>query len=162
MRNEMSVVLASVVVVLVGCSDRGREIVRIERVIDAYHAAAARADLEGYIGLMSDGSVFLGTDASERWTRDEFRAFCEPYFAAGRGWTYVPVERHVEIAAGGRTAWFDEILSNESYGTLRSTGVLSRDAGDWRIEHYSLSFLVPNDVAKEVVKMIREEGGNAD
>ncbi len=156
MRVDKVVALASVAILLVGCGDREREIVRIERVIDAYHEAAARADLEAYIGIMSEGSVFLGTDASERWTRDEFRAFCEPYFAAGRGWTYVPVERHVEIGAGGRTAWFDEILSNESYGTLRSTGVLSRIKGDWRVEHYSLTFLVPNDIAKAVVKMIRE------
>jgi len=143
--------VVSAVAAIGGCG--AQRTADVNAAIDAYHAAASAADLEGYIGLMAPGGVFLGTDATERWDRDEFRAFCEPYFAAGRGWTYVPRDRHVEVA--GRVAWFDEILANEAYGTLRGSGVLTRHAGGWRIEQYNLAFLVPNDVAKEVVERIR-------
>lgn len=120
--------------------------------------------MEGYVGRMADNGVFLGTDATERWTRDQFEAFCEPYFARGRGWAYVPQQRHVTISTDGGTAWFDEILANESYGLVRGTGVLSRRGGLWKIEQYNLTFLVPNDIAKEVVKLIRgddEDGESA-
>lgn len=144
--------------VLGGCGGGAREVERVGAVIDGYHAAAARADLEAYIGAMGAEGVFLGTDATERWTRAEFEAFCRPYFEAGRGWDYRPIERHVRV--DGRVAWFDEILKNEKYGTLRSTGVLRRSGGAWRIEHYSLTFLVPNEVAGKVVEEIeRHEAG---
>ncbi len=140
-----------------GCSQmRERDLTGAGKAIDAYHQAASQADLETYIGLMAPTGVFLGTDASERWTRDEFRAFCEPYFAADRGWTYVPVERHIDTSADGRVAWFDEILRNEAYGTLRGSGVLTRTSDGWRVEQYNLTFLIPNDVAGKVVEMIRE------
>ncbi len=135
---------------------RQEAIHEVNAVLDGYHAAAAKADMEGYVGRMSPDGVFLGTDASERWVREEFRAFCEPYFSQGRGWEYVPRDRHVAFSADGRTAWFDEILSNASYGTLRGSGVLTLEEGRWRIEQYNLAMLVPNDVAKQVVELIAE------
>lgn len=149
-------VLAGVMVMSspAGCAPRASSLARVEATIDRYHAAASAAELEAYIGLMTPDGVFLGTDASERWTREEFVAFCEPNFADGHGWTYVPRDRHVAFAPGGRVAWFDEILSNEAYGTLRGSGVLTRRGGAWRIEQYNLAFLVPNGVAKEVVELI--------
>jgi hypothetical protein len=96
--------------------------------------------------------VYLGTDASERWTLPEFRAFCEPYFARGQGWSYEPRRRHVTVR--GDLAWFDEELWNETYGRCRGTGVLRRDGGTWHIVHYSLTLLVPNELAREVVEVI--------
>ena len=141
-----------------GCTQvRNHDLTGVGDAIDAYHQAASEADLETYIGLMAPTGVFLGTDASERWTRDEFRAFCEPYFSAGRGWTYVPVERHINASSDGRVAWFDETLSNEAYGTLRGSGVLTKTHHGWHIEQYNLTFLVPNEVAGKVVEMIRAQ-----
>lgn len=147
-----AVVLAAGLVGGTGCGQRRAG--DVEAAIDAYHAAASAADLDAYIGLMAPSGVFLGTDASERWTRAEFRAFCEPYFEQGRGWTYVPGERHVAFSPSGDVAWFDEVLTNEAYGALRGSGVLTRQGGGWRIEQYNLTFLVPNGVAKEVVEII--------
>ena len=102
---------------------------------------------------MAEDSVYLGTDASERWTLPAFRAFCEPYFARGVGWTYVPRERSVVVE--GEHAWFDERLWNEKYGECRGTGVLRRRDGAWKIVHYSLTFTVPNEAAPQVVELIR-------
>ena len=125
----------------------------VEAVLDAFHDAAALADGEAYFGAMAEGSVFLGTDATERWDREAFRGYADPYFSQGRGWTYKPIERHVYVR--GEVAWFDERLWNEKYGESRGTGVLRRFAQGWRIVHYSLTFPIPNAISGEVTKQIR-------
>ena len=105
-----------------------------EHVIPAWYGdAVGKADLETYFGVFASDAVFLGTDASERWTIDEFRAFAEPYFSTGRGWTYLVEQRHIAVDPSGTTAWFDEILSNDSYGTCRGTGVLLLQGSEWKV-----------------------------
>jgi len=125
----------------------------IRTLLDDWHAAAGAADGARYFGHMTADSVFLGTDASERWTLESFRAFCEPYFSKGVGWTYVPKERHVVVA--GDVAWFDERLWNDKYGDCRGTGALRRTPEGWKIAHYSLTLLVPNERAPDVIRAIR-------
>lgn len=126
-----------------------------ERVLDDFHAAAAEADEARYFAHFAPEAVFLGTDATERWTVAEFRAYAHPYFSAGRGWTYVARERHVTLAPGGSVAWFDERLDNEKYGEVRGSGALRRVGGAWKLTQYNLAFPIPNDLAPRVVEMIR-------
>lgn len=133
---------------------------QITELVDAWHRAAATGDLDAYFSRMTDDAVFLGTDDTERWDRDAFLAFARPYFDGpttyGDGaWTYEPAERFVMVSDDARTAWFDERLDHERYGRCRGTGVCVRDAEGWRIAHYSLTFPVPNDVAGEVIGIIR-------
>jgi len=123
-------------------------------VLDDLHLAASEADEERYFGHFTEGAIFLGTDASERWSVDEFRAYAHPHFAAGKGWTYKATERHLRLSPDGQTAWFDERLHNEKYGEVRGSGVLIRD-GRWRIAQYNLSFPIPNEIALDVIEMIR-------
>ena len=125
-----------------------------EAVLDDLHLAASEADEERYFGHFASGAVFLGTDATERWTLDQFRAYAHPHFSAGKGWTYRVTERHVVVSGDGRVAWFDERLHNEKYGEARGSGVLVRD-GRWRVAQYNLSFPIPNAIAGEVIGMIR-------
>ena len=42
-------------------------------------------------------AIFLGTDKTERWTVEEFKAYAEPAFSDGNGWTYEVVERNWEL-----------------------------------------------------------------
>ncbi len=136
----------------------------IETVLNDWHDAASKADQQRYFGHMAAEAVFLGTDASERWTMAAFRAYVEPYFSQGKGWTYRPHNRSVMLSADHRLAWFDEQLSNEKYGELRGTGVLRKAKGKWKIVHYSMVFTVPNGVAKAVVETIRrgsEQSGSS-
>ena len=56
-------------------------------VLDQLHAAASKADGPTYFGLYAADAVFIGTDATERWSLPQFRAYAEPYFAKGQGWT---------------------------------------------------------------------------
>jgi ketosteroid isomerase-like protein len=138
------------------------EAAKVEAVLDDFHAAASAADEERYFSHFAAAGVFLGTDATERWTRDEFRAFVHPYFARGQGWTYQPRDRHVAVSAGGGTAWFDELLDNAKYGECRGTGVLQRAAGEWKIEQYHLTIPMPNELAEGFVATIREHAGRKD
>jgi len=133
------------------------KIASIGRVLDQLHEAASRGDGTAYFDLFAPDAVFIGTDASERWTMDQFRAYALPLFAHGKGWTYRPRLRHVTI---GRVpcscvAWFDEILDSASYGTSRGTGMLALTPFGWKIEQYALTFPVPNDLAKEMTGRIK-------
>jgi len=134
----------------------------IAAVLDAFHTAASEADGETYFGLLADEAIYIGTDAGERWSADEFRSFADPYFSTGRGWTYTATERHVDLAPIGTVAWFDELLWNDSYGTCRGTGVLLLTDEGWRIAQYHLTFPIPNDLAKEFTTKIKEHDAAVD
>jgi len=128
----------------------------VDAVLTAFHNAAAEADGELYFSLFAEDAIFIGTDASERWTVGEFKTFAEPYFSKGRGWTYTATERHIDLGPGGGVAWFDEILWNETYGTCRGTGVLLLTEAGWRIAQYHLAFPIPNDLSREFTARIKE------
>jgi len=125
-------------------------------VLDDFHEAASVADEERYLGHFAPDAVFLGTDPGDRWTGVDFRSFVHSVFSGGEGWTYIPSSRSVSIAADGQTAWFDEMLQNDSYGECRGTGVLRFRGDGWRIEQYSLSIPIPDELAPEIVTRIRE------
>lgn len=128
----------------------------VEAALDALHDAASRAQFDRYFGLYADGAIFLGTDATERWTLEEFKEYARAPFQEGRGWTYTPIERHVYISDDGRTAWFDERLENANLGETRGSGVLLREDGSWKIAQYNLAIPIPNEIARDVVRQIRE------
>ncbi len=138
-----------------------RAVAEVVAVLDGFHDAASKADGERYFGLMTANGVFLGTDSTERWTRDEFRAYADPYFSKGQGWTYTVEERNVGFGPSGDVAWFDERLWNDTYGDCRGTGALVRENGKWRIAQYNLTFPIPNELAADFVAKIRELDGGA-
>ena len=133
------------------------KIAAISQTLDQLHAAAAKADGKTYFDLFAPDAVFIGTDASERWTMDQFRGYALPLFAQGKGWTYTPRLRHVTVARVpcSCVAWFDEILDSASYGTSRGTGMLTLTPFGWKIEQYALTFPVPNDMAKDITGKIK-------
>ncbi|MFT5423688.1 MAG: hypothetical protein ACI89L_001476 [Phycisphaerales bacterium] len=124
--------------------------------IDAWHEAAGRADFDAYFGGLTHDAVFMGTDATERWTRPEFEAFARPYFDDGSGWLYEPIDRKIMTAPDGKAAWFDERLANAGLGECRGTGVVQLGPdGNWRIAHYSLTIPIPNAIARDVAGQIQ-------
>ena len=58
------------------------------------------------------------------------------------------VERNWE--GEGDTKWFDEILFNEKLGHCRGTGVVELISDEWKIAHYALTMLVPNEIAAKI------------
>lgn len=149
------VVLISIAIAAAG-GELTAEESAVDQVLSSFHRAAAEADGELYFSLLADDAIYIGTDASERWTVDEFKAFAEPHFSNGRGWTYTMTERHISIGPSGKSAWFDEILWNDSYGTCRGSGVLVLVDGKWRLAQYHLTFPIPNELSREFTARIKE------
>ncbi len=127
-------------------------------VLDDFHAAAAAADGARYFGHFAPEGIFLGTAAEERWTVAQFKAYAQPHFSKGKGWTYRPKGRKVQISKDGATAWFDEFLENDKYGTFRGSGVLVRREGAWKVAQYNLSVPIPNALLPEFAAAIRARG----
>lgn len=126
----------------------------IDDLLDAFHAAAARADETALLARFAPEGVFLGTDAAERWQGVAFREFVRERFAGGVGWTMTSTRRGVTVR--GDIGWFDEDLVHAKYGALRGSGVAARGAdGAWRIELYDLSVTVPNERFAAVAAAIR-------
>lgn len=130
---------------------------QIGRVLDRLNAASTAADGPAYFSLFTPEARFVGTDASEHWTLAQFRAFAEPYFSQGKGWSYPATERTITVAPIDCrcVAWFEEKLTNSSYGETRGSGVLRLTDDGWKIEQYVLSFSIPNDRAEAVVAAIK-------
>ncbi|TNE61937.1 MAG: protein with SnoaL 3 domain, NTF 2 superfamily [Alphaproteobacteria bacterium] len=123
----------------------------VARTLDRFHHAAAAADWDTYFGLMTDDSIFLGTDNRERWDKPTFMAYARPT----KGWVYTLVERHINLTPDKHSAWFDEILHNAKYGTSRGTGILIRTESGWQIAQYHLTFPIPNDIADGITQEIQ-------
>tara|TARA_R110002167_G_scaffold111870_4_gene283990 strand:+ start:880 stop:1365 length:486 start_codon:yes stop_codon:yes gene_type:complete len=130
---------------------------QISLTLDDFHQAASDANQQQYFDLLSDKAVFIGTDATERWDKNTFKAFAKPYFDKGQGWTYKPRNRHLTLSSSGQVAWFDELLDSQSYGECRGTGVLELTEKGWKISQYHLTIPVPNGLAKDVVKQIKQQ-----
>ena len=126
-------------------------------VVDRLHELATAADGPAYFDLFTPDARFVGTDATERWSVEQFRAYAMPYFSQGKGWTYHPRERVVTVLAVPCrcVASFDELLDNDAYGVTRGSGVLVKTDDGWKIQQYVLSYAVPNDVARDVTALIR-------
>ncbi len=138
------------VLMLITCNTYADDNDRIRNLLDGFHKAAAAADFDDYFRRFASNAYFLGTDASERWSVEEFKAYAKPSFDRGRGWTYEVLTRNLETSEGSNTVWFDEILMNAGFGRCRGTGVVVLEDGDWKIAYYSLTLLIPNEIADDV------------
>ena len=136
--------------------DGGAAAKPVTSVLDAWHHAAATADEEKYFAFFTPDAVFLGTDATERWTRDQFRKWAHPYFAKGKAWSFRATARWISFAPDQSVAWFDEALDTPNLGPCRGSGVLVSTPAGWKIAQYNLSIPIPNDLADDFKKRIEE------
>ncbi len=125
---------------------------QINTMLDAFNAAAAKADFNTYFNFYTDNAVFTGTDATERWDKKAFMIWAKPFFDRGRAWSFTSLERHIYFDKTGSTAWFDELL-NTQMKICRGSGVLVKQGDEWKVAQYILSATVPNDQMNEVIKL---------
>ena len=125
---------------------------KIELLLNNWHKAAAEAKFDNYFGLMTDDAVFIGTDATENWTKTAFMAYAKPYFDKGKAWSFKSIERHIYFSKNKQSAWFDELLSTQMK-ICRGSGVVIKTKNGWKIAHYVLSMTIPNEVSNEVIKI---------
>jgi len=131
----------------------------INRFIDEWHLDAAKADMEAYFEKIDENGIYIGTDATEIWTKQEFYDWAKSYFDKGKAWSFTRKSRNVYVYTDGNMAWFDELLNSPSC-VLRGSGVLIRKKGEWKIKHYVLSLPVPNEKFKNVLEVMKEEGSS--
>jgi hypothetical protein len=122
------------------------------KVLDDLNAFAAAADYKNYFDLYAEESTFIGTDATEVWTKKEFMVWAKPYFNKGKAWNFTSLKRNIYFSKDGNYAWFDELLDTQMK-ICRGSGVLEKIGGKWKIRQYVLSATVPNDLIDEVTKM---------
>ncbi len=152
------IVIILVGLILIGCKStqpKNSENVKseINLILNDWHKAAAEANFEAYFGAMSEDAIYIGTDPTENWNKEEFIKFAKPYFDRGRAWNFTALERNVYFSSDMKTVWFDELL-NTQMKICRGSGVLVLDEkGNWKIKHYVLSMTIPNDNTDEVIKI---------
>ena len=127
----------------------------INTIMDRWHEDAAESNFDAYFGAMSNDGVFIGTDALENWTVSEFKEFSKPFFEEKNTWDFKPLERNIYGDSAKNIVWFDELLDTWM-GICRGSGVLMKNKKDWKIVHYVLSVVIPNENIKEVIATKKE------
>lgn len=122
----------------------------VNQLVDLWHKAASEANFKKYFDVMADDAIFIGTDATEYWNKQEFENYAKPHFDKGKAWSFTTLERHIYFDSTGNTAWFDELLDTRMK-ICRGSGVLVKTGGRWKIKHYVLSMTIPNETSKSVI-----------
>ncbi|MBI1183979.1 hypothetical protein GC194_06895 [bacterium] len=120
----------------------------IAQMLDNWHHAAAVADEEVFFGSMTEDCIYLGTDASEKWRRDELKHWAAKAFDKDTAWAFTPFEREIYLNEKGDLAWFDEKL-NTWMGICRGSGVVVKTAEGWKLKHYNLAVTIANEKIEE-------------
>jgi hypothetical protein len=126
---------------------------RVNAFVDEWHQDAAHARPAFFDKIARDG-VYIGTDKTERWTREEFRKWAQPAFARPVAWAFTPLHRHIDFTPDHDVIWFDEQVRS-SMGILQASGVVRATPASFEIVHYQLSIAVPNDVIPQVTGVIK-------
>lgn len=126
------------------CPSEEKEIQVIDSLMNAWHHAAAVADEDAFFGRMTADGIYIGTDPTERWLRDELKEWSKEYFKRETAWAFTPLSRNIVYTPGQKVAWLDELLDTWM-GVCRSTAILEQIDDEWKIVHYHLSVAVPND-----------------
>lgn len=139
-----------------GCqTGPGNDETAIQQLLNAWHHAAAVADEDTFFGSMTPDGIYLGTDATERWVRDEMKAWSKQYFEKESAWDFTPRNRHIYHSKDGRIAWFEELLDTWM-GVCRGSGVLKKTEEGWKIAHYNLTVTVPNEVIEGFIALVKK------
>lgn len=127
---------------------------QVNAFIDAWHDDAAHARL-AYFDKMAKDGIYIGTDKTELWNRDQFKAWAKRFFERKSAWAFKATKRNVYMSEDQKFIWFDELLDTQM-GVCQASGVIRKTAKGLEIEHYQLSIAVPNEVADKVTKIVRE------
>jgi hypothetical protein len=127
---------------------------QVNAFIDEGHDAAAHARPAYFDRIARDGG-YIGTDKTELWHRDAFKAWARRYFERKPAWTVKPIRRNVYLSADKSIIWFDE-LPDTQMGVCQASGVVHRTATGFEIEHYQRSIAIPNKVSGKVSATVKE------
>ena len=158
MKNTLIILSLSFLFVTTSCNkkEETKKIVfskdSVNSFIDEWHKNAADANADDYFGKFSVNGIFIGTDATELWTINEFYDFAKPYFDKGKAWNFTAKSRNIYYSADSSVIWFEELLDTWM-GDCRSSGVLQVINSELKIEHYQLSVTIDNDKMKQFLEI---------
>lgn len=150
------IILLITVITITSCGSQKKvseDFIDIHNKIDEWHLAAAKANFDNYFDLMTSDAVFIGTDATENWQLEEFKAFSKPYFDKGKAWSFTSLDRNVYLNNG--FIYFDELLDTQM-GICRGSGILKIEDGSYKIAHYVLSIAVPNENVSSLTELKKQ------
>lgn len=127
---------------------------QVNAFVDLWHADAAHARLAYFDKIAPDG-VYIGTDKTERWRRDEFKAWARPHFKRKSAWAFKSLRRNIAYSTDKSIIWFDELLDTQM-GICQASGVIRRKGDGFEIVHYQLSMAIPNEVGSQVTRLIKD------
>lgn len=125
----------------------------INSFINQWHSDAANADT-AYFSKIAQNGVYIGTDKTEIWNKNEFQAWSKKYFDSGKAWSFKTISRNIYLSDNKDYAWFDELLDTQM-GVCRSSGVLKRTETAWEITHYQLSVTLPNELMNDFIELVK-------
>jgi hypothetical protein len=129
---------------------------QVNAFVDSWHDDAAHARM-AYFDKMAPDGVYIGTDRSELWQREAFRAWGRKYFEGKQSaWAFKATRRNVYASEDGKLIWFDELLDTPNMGHCMASGVIRKTATGFEILHYQLSMAVPNEIARQVTELVRK------
>lgn len=128
----------------------------IDTFLDAWHQAAAVADEDVFFGSIEEGGIYLGTDKTERWTKEEFMDWGMKYFERDTAWAFTPFDRVTYFSENGEMAWFEEALDTWM-GVCRGSGVLLKNDTSWKLAHYNLAVTIDNDKIDGFIELTSAE-----
>lgn len=120
--------------------------------MNKWHNDVATFNYSAYFDFMSDDFIFLGTDPSERWSKEEFAGFCKPYFDKKSTWDFKTNWRNWYLNESKDIAWFEESLDTWME-ECRGSGVVKKVNGQWKIAHYNLTVLIENEKMDKFLKL---------
>jgi len=71
------------------------QIDEITQMLNGWHLAAANADQQAYFNVIDEDGIYIGTDATEIWTKQEFFEWSKSYFDKGKAWSFTAVDRNI-------------------------------------------------------------------
>jgi hypothetical protein len=128
----------------------------INQFMDKWHKAAATADEEVFFGSMTEDGIYLGTDKTEKWTRNEMAEWANEYFQKESAWSFTATDRDVYFSDDGKTAWLNEKLDTWM-GVCKGTAVLVLKEDGWKIALYDLSVTIDNDKIDAFLELTNDD-----
>ena len=130
---------------------------KLNSFLDDWHNAAATANEDAFFGAMTEYGIYIGTDKTERWLRDEVREWAKFAFERDVAWAFKPYDRKFYTTGDKTIVWFNELLDTPNLGICRSSGVLQFIDGEWKIKHYHLSIAMDNHLVKDYLQLIEDD-----
>ncbi|MES2322494.1 MAG: nuclear transport factor 2 family protein [Pseudomonadota bacterium] len=127
---------------------------QVNAFVDEWHDDAANAR-QAYFDKIAPHGIYIGTDKTELWNREQFKAWSKRFFDRKSAWSFKATKRNVYVSADKKFIWFDELLDTQM-GVCQASGVMRKTGKGFEIEHYQLSIAVPNEVADQVTKVIKD------